>query len=144
MDFLFHNGRPQPYNALQFWDDEVRNNGHYYYYPQRFSHSRKEIGQMKHFLIEMKRDNDLTEDDIRRDIHEYVRRWQFVKPNDRRLFIPMPSGLLWERKMPDWPDFGFFFMARRVIIGVLMTAEVPEVPEAKVKRLRLRDVCPWY
>ena len=89
---------------------------------------------MKNWLIECQK-NGLSEEDIKKDIRQYVEKWYYVKSTNRTLFVPTLKGRLRECRMEPYPEFDFFYATRKVLIGVLAMASLPgKTPDGENRR----------
>ncbi len=129
--------KPNPSAAMAFWDKAVKDTELFPNY--RGMHRKEDFAKMKNWLIECRK-NGLSEEDIKKDIRQYVEKWYYVKSTDRTLFVPTLKGRLRECRMEPYPEFDFFYATRKVLIGVLAMASLPGKTPDGEDRLNLSDV----
>jgi len=120
--FFKENGTPNAAAALEYWHRAVKDSEYYVTYtPIR---TAKALGMMKHWLNECAKDG-LTEEKIRWNITQYVRRWEHVEDDDRSFTALSSKGKPYEVRMVPSPDFEFFYANRSQLALILMRACEP-------------------
>ena len=128
-DYPFFNektGKADPYGALSFWHKTAIDSGFYRHYRARIT--PKLLRQMRLWLEECQQAGE-TEEQIRKNIAEYVRKWEFVPAERRELTLVSKNYMPYTRRMDDYPNFEFFFFARAALMAVLASAHEPDKEE---------------
>ena len=122
MAFYKDDGKPNPVPAIEYWNKEIRDSELYAGSPAR--KTGRIVGMMKNWLHECK-ENGLTEEQIRANIHQYILRWYYVAETDRTMTLVSKNGRYYETRLSAMPDFEFFYPARQVITPILMNTRLP-------------------
>ena len=135
--FYKENGSPNPRAALEFWHKEVRDSELYSGY---FAETTgKSIGQMKNWLNELRK-TGYAEEDIRKMIHDYTRKWYYVSDKDRDMTAISKKGKPYACRMTGVPDFSFFYANRNNISMILSQTCEPGKYSDGFKRMSIEDI----